>query len=288
MLKVNSRTSTIALLAAFAIVTAPVLIAQATPVATADTYVPTLTFDVATIRESPREGGGIQVKVNNPPHASKLELTNFTGKALLQLAYGFGTPVVGGPDWLSDTYFTVEAKSDHTVDEQLAKLSDDNARLEKQHMLQVLLADRLQLKSHFETKETSVYALGLAKGGSKLKETKVDPADPDPSKPAGALGPDVKAHGGAQGLQFDVQRMTTKAVAAMLTSQLTSPIIDQTGLTGTYDFTLQIGRDWSSTNPESWPDIFTAIQEQLGLKLDSTKASIPNLIIDHIEKPSAN
>ena len=277
MPKLNLHTPTITLCVAAFALAAPNLSAQALPAATtpaaADTYVPTLTFDVATIRESPREQGGIQVKVNNPLHSSKLEMTNMTGKALLQMAYGFGTPVVGGPDWLADTFFTVEAKSDHAVDEQLAKLSDDNAKLEKQHMLEVLLTDRLQLKSHFETKETSVYALVLAKGGSKMHETKVEPADPDPSKPAGAQGADVKARGGAQGLQFDVQRMSTKAVAAMLTSQVTTPIVDRTGLTGIYDFTLQMGGAWSATNPEGWPDIFTAIQEQLGLKLESTKAN---------------
>jgi uncharacterized protein (TIGR03435 family) len=254
-----------------------------------ETYVPTLTFDVASIRESPPMDGSLRVNVNNPPHASRFEVTNFTAKSLLQMAYGFGVPISGGPDWLTQTYFTVQAKSDHSVDEQLAKLTDDQAKLEKQHMLQVLLADRLHLKVHFETKESSVYALVIAKGGSKLHETKVEPTDPDqPKLPVGAQGPDVKANGGRLGLEFNAQRFSTKALAALLSSQIQSPVVDQTGLTGSYDFVLQMGREWSAGNPDSWPSVFTAVQEQLGLKLESTKAAVPNLIIDHIETPSAN
>jgi uncharacterized protein (TIGR03435 family) len=77
-------------------------------------------------------------------------------------------------------------------------------------------------------------------------------------------------------------------VTALLSSQLEQPVIDRSGLTGYFDFTLQIGREWSASNPEGWPDILTAVQDQLGLKLDRVRATIPVLVIDHIEKPTAN
>lgn len=255
--------------------------------ALAPDYVPTMTFDVATVRESDvAQRNGVRVGVVSPPHSCKFSASNFPAKALLQAAFGFGTPVLGGPDWVGDHFFTIEGKCDHSVDEQLAKLTDDQARLEKQHMLQALLADRFHLKAHVENKESSVYAITIAKGGSKLHETKVDD---DPTHPSLAnSGVDVQAHGGAQGLEFVAHAASMKAIAAMITSQIETPIVDHSGLSGYYDFTLQFGRPWSANNPDSWPDVFTAVQEQLGLKLESTKAVIPVIVIDHIEMPSAN
>ena len=256
-------------------------------------YVPTLTFDVATIRESAPVERSLRVGVLNPIHSSKFEATNFTGKSLLQLAYGFGTPISGGPDWLGDRYYNVQAKSDPATDEKLARLTDDQARAEKAHMLQVLLTERMALKSHLETRESSVYALVVGKNGSKLHEAKAAaaPADSDPAHPSAtpsAASADVRASGGPQGLQFTVSNSTARAIAAMIVSQINAPVLDRTGLTGNYQFVLQFGRDWSAGNPESWPDLFTAVQEQLGLKLEPVKAAIPVLILDHIEPPSAN
>jgi uncharacterized protein (TIGR03435 family) len=268
----------------------PHAIAQAPPPAsaTAPDYVPTMTFDVATVRESaPNQGNGVRVGVVSPPHSCKFSATNFPAKALLQFAFGYGTPVLGGPDWLNDHYFTVEGRCDHSADDQLAKLTDDQARLEKQHMMQAFLADRFHLKAHPENKESSVYRMTIAKGGSKLHETKVDSDDPSHPTPANT-GVDVQAHGGAQGLQFVVHAGSMKSLAAMITTQTETPIVDNTGLTGYYDFTFQFGRPWSANNPDGWPDIFTAVQEQLGIKLDSTKTVIPVLVIDHMELPSAN
>lgn len=257
------------------------------PAAAADgpAYIPTLTFDVASIREIDATADrSLHVAVKSPPHASQFEVSNFTMKSLIQMAYGFGTPISGGPDWLSSLYFSVQAKSDTATDERLARLPDEQARLEKLHMIQTLLVERMGLKGHWETKETSVYALVIAKNGPKLNAVKADPDHPASAN----TGADVKASGSRQGIQFIADGSSTKAIAAMLVSQLNMPVVDKTGLTGAYKFTLQFGREWSASDPDGWPDIFTAVQEQLGLKLESTKAAIPVLIIDHIEPPSAN
>jgi len=282
LLRSTLRTATVALVAS-----CPFAAACAQTPAAPD-YVATLTFDVASVRESqPTQNNGVRVGVVSPPHSCKFTATNMPAKGLLQAAYGFGTPVLGGPDWLNDHYFTVDAKCDHSIDEKMAKLTDDQSTAEKRHMLQALLADRFHLKGHTEIKESSVYALSIAKGGPKLHEVKVDTDDPNHVTPANT-GVDVQAHGGAQGLEFVVRAASMKAVAGMLTSQVETPVVDHTGLPGYYDFTLQFGRPWSSNNPESWPDISTAVQEQLGLKLDSIRAPIEVFVIDHMEMPSAN
>jgi uncharacterized protein (TIGR03435 family) len=99
---------------------------------------------------------------------------------------------------------------------------------------------------------------------------------------------DITAHGSRHGLELDGAHASIRAIVGTLSSMVQAPVIDQTGLTGAYNFTLQIGRDWSANDPDSWPSIFTAVQEQLGLKLEAIHESIPNLVIDHITKPTEN
>ena len=79
-----------------------------------------------------------------------------------------------------------------------------------------------------------------------------------------------------------------RAVAGVLSAMVEAPVVDKTGLTGIYNYTLQFGRDWSDHDPDSWPSIFTAVEEQLGLKLESVHESVPNLVIDQITKPTEN
>jgi uncharacterized protein (TIGR03435 family) len=79
-----------------------------------------------------------------------------------------------------------------------------------------------------------------------------------------------------------------RAICGALSSMVEAPVVDQTGLTGTYDYKLQFGREWSANDPDSWPSIFTAVQEQLGLKLEAVHESVPNLMVDHIAKPTEN
>jgi uncharacterized protein (TIGR03435 family) len=270
-------------LALLALLTAATLAPAQAPAPAATDYVPTLTFDLASIRET--EGvnaGGLRVGVNSPAHKSLFETTNFTIKGLIQIAYGFDMPLSGGPDWLTDRYYNIQAKSDAAVDAQMAKMTDEQSKLEKQHMIKVMLAERFNFKAHTEIKDSSVYVLSQAKGGSKLTPVKVDPEHPPVNNNQ------VQGSGGAQGLQLTSSSYSPTAMAAMLSTQLEAPVVDHTGLTGFYSFTLQIGRDWSASNPQGWPDILTAVQEQLGLKLERTRLPVPVLIIDHIDKPSAN
>ena len=253
-------------------------------------YKPTLAFDIATIRPAEREGRRLSVGVDSPPHASHFQANSVTLRILIQIAYGFGPiQVVGGPDWLDSGYYKVEAKSDHSVDEQLAKLTDAEARLEKIHMLQSLLTDRMHLKAHWETREGRAYDLILAKGGAKLHPTPV-PAGTDgqPATVAGALGPAVSASGSRHGIEMQCRRFNMHALTMLLASQLHMPVIDKTGLDGTYDFTLQYAHEYDASDPEAFPSLSTAVQEQLGLKLDSSRGAVDTLVIDHVDPPTEN
>lgn len=137
-------------------------------------YAPTLKFDVTSIRRcSP---GLSRNSFQSPLHSGSLAANGVWVAQLIGAAYGvdYRSQIFGGPDWVqavrsNDIRFNVQAKSDSTTDDRLAKLSDDLAKLEKEHMLQALLEDRFGLKAHFETREAPAYALTISKGGTKLE-----------------------------------------------------------------------------------------------------------------------
>jgi uncharacterized protein (TIGR03435 family) len=258
----------------------------------ADAYVPTLTFDVASIRESP-ESDSYTVGGFDPAHSSVAKFTNNTAMDLIAIAYGMRwAQIEGAPDWVKSTRYMVEAKSDIATEERLAKLSDEEARAEKQHMLQMLLADRFQLTVKWQTQEGTIYNLVVARDGPKMS-TKLEP----PTKEQielfrGAPVPPLYQHGdGRLGYEYIAHGATTGMVAMMAASQMGSNVVDKTGLAGKYDFALRYSGTVPGTgsrDPDAWPLLITALPEQLGLKLEPAKGPIQELVIEHIERPSAN
>lgn len=262
-------------------------------------YVPTLKFDVTSVRECVPEqcGNGF----DSPPHNGRLLATGFWAAQLIGFAYGidYRVQVLGGPDWVkmarsNDVRFDVQATSDSATDDKLARLSDDQANLEKRHMLQALLADRFGLRAHMETRQEPAFALTVAKNGPKLLKG----ATPPP-RPEGKTGPwpapieserdprgmSVVAHGASIGGE------SNRDLAGWLQFYLGKRVIDQTGISGTYNFTLQFHGTLSDMQPEDdsmWLPVETAIREQLGLELKNTKAPQQVLVIDHIEMPTPN
>ena len=257
------------------------------------TYAPTLTFDVASIHEIQPAGDSPSWAIGliSPLHSCQFQARAHTVKVLLALAYGF-TPfeISGAPDWIDTSLYNVDAKCDHSVDQQFARFTDDQAKLEKEHMLQALLADRFHLKAHWESKQANVYALELANpnAGSKLEPAKVEAVDPSipNAPPPETPGPDIQNHMDAHGHVMTVRYLTTKGMAGLLGAMLQGTVEDKTGLPGRYDFTLQY--TYQSTDADSYPTLTTAIQEQLGLKLERTRGPVDALVIDHIEKPTEN
>jgi len=255
-------------------------------------YVPTLTFDVASIRQSV-EADSYLVSGSFSPHSSSLRVTNFDVMNLLAMAYGARwDQILGMPDW--HAMFNIQAKSDSTADERLATLSKDEERLEQQHMMQVLLADRFKLKVHWETRQGPTYNLVVSKNGPKMHEAKSEPPSPEEIRAWGDKPfPHLYQQGDSRvGFDFIAHGCSMEDIADMLAEQFGHPVSDKTGLTSKYDFTLRYHgtrlSDRSADDMDPVPPLETAIQNQLGLKLEPAKGSVQFLVIDHIEKPSVN
>jgi len=238
-------------------------------------------FDVVSIKPSKPGSVGSDSTFN----ANTFTARNSTLKSLLEYdAYGIpGPQIIGIPPALTNAAFDIEAKVDPSAIAQMRSLGSENYNLQSQRLVQKLLADRFKLAVHFETRQLPVYALVVAKGGPKLQDAK---------------NPSAGAHRTARTGQLKAEGVTTADLAQSLTRILSTElgriVIDQTGLTGKYDLTLKWTPDTSpppmlNGEPDtSAPSIFTAIQEQLGLKLESTKAPASVLVIDHAEMPSLN
>jgi uncharacterized protein (TIGR03435 family) len=210
-----------------------------------------------------------------------------TLKGLIGTAYRIqGFRISGGPGWIDTERYDVDGKADDP------KADFDQLRL----MLRSLLEDRFGLKVHRETRTTAVYALVVDKNGPKIKPS-ADQLSPDvhgPSAPGSAL----PNHGA---LRFGPGSVIGNAVqlsffcSGFLSDATERVVIDRTKLTGRYDIKLHWAPDESAANSlgnsnagDSGPSIFTAVLEQLGLRLESTKAPVEVLVIDHAEKPDAN
>jgi uncharacterized protein (TIGR03435 family) len=241
---------------------------------------PAPTFDVASIHLSPPSSDGHH-HIYNDPHASLFRTGNLSLRDLIQYAYALPkSQILGGPDWLDSTMFDIDAKSDPSVDTQLHALSDDEARSRKRLMVQALLIDRFALTTHTETRQLPLFDLVLAKGGPKFQ-------------PNNAVGNTIDS--GNTRLHVSGTDNTVAVLARELSQVLGRVVLDQTGLTGRYDLKLRWTPDNSPTpmlngapDPNPPPDIFTALQEQLGLKLESSRGPVPVLVIDHVAMPSEN
>ena len=153
-------------------------------------------------------------------------------------------------------------------------------------MFQTMLEDRFHLKVHRETKELSSYDLVVGKGGSKLKTAEPDSKITVDGKPIRAGTGAVS--GGEDGLHLVGKGASMEQLVGSLGGMLHAPVRDHTGLAGLFDYNVVFSRDDNPAELSSQPFLTTAIEEELGLKLEKSKGSFEVLVIDHIEKPSAN
>jgi uncharacterized protein (TIGR03435 family) len=233
-------------------------------------------FEVATIKPSKPDEKGNAILVRG----GQFSTINTTLLSLVEFAYDVqANQVVGGPDWMASEKFDLAAKPD-----------TPGAPSDKQWkgMLQKLMADRFQLKFHREKKEMSAYVLAVAKNGPKLTKS-----EGDPNGLPGLFFHDLG--------QLYVQNATMEDFTHLMQSAvLDRPVVDQTGIKGRWNFVLKWTPDESqfgglgmkvpppSNAADAPPPLFTAIQEQIGLKLEAMKAPVEVLVLDHVEKPSAN
>jgi uncharacterized protein (TIGR03435 family) len=249
-------------------------------------------YDVASIKKYVPDGSPMMVKWGAT--ANGFVATHMTLKSLVCFAYDVNSyQVSGGPNWSESDMYDVNAKMDDSTIEVLRKLDSAQARQTQKQMLQALLADRFRLSIHRETRQLPIYALIVLKGGHKMHS-----AAPDDAYPNGFKGIDGKSGKGIMRMRLDgngstitAQGVTVKQLVDQLSGSLDALVQDQTGLTGSFDFTLRYAPDElqnASNSDASAPSIFTALQEQLGLKLESRKGPVEVLIIDHVERPSEN
>jgi uncharacterized protein (TIGR03435 family) len=204
---------------------------------------------------------------------------NCTLEYLIEQAYDILPFQISGPNWVHEDRFDLEARPPASSKSSRSNPSNDKLppNDEQRQMLQVLLADRFALKYHKETREATVYLLTRNKKDLKLQ----------PSKDADAYPWAGSARGGAPFAQGIAGTNITMALfAKRLSAALGHPVLDQTGIEGSFDFK----SDYIADNPQD-PDIVASILtsiQGLGLKLESGKGPVETIVIDHAEKPSAN
>jgi len=208
-------------------------------------------------------------------------------KLLIMNAYGLQhSEIMGGPDWINSDRYEIDAKA------------EDNAnRGRLMLMLQSLLEDRFQIRAHRETRETPVYALVVDKKGPRLappKEIACPDADtPAPPSRSGAAAPpcgQMRISASPSGVRMEGSRVPVSELVRLLAVVLNQPILDRTNLGGTFDILLQFIDEvpGGPLSDSPGPTVFMALQEQLGLKLESAKGPVEFLVIDHVERPTAN
>lgn len=181
--------------------------------------------------------------------------------------------VPGLPGWAHSDRFDVDAVMDEASYAALQKLPQEESDEQHNRMLQKILADRFKLAIHTETKVQPVYALVVAKGGAKLK-----PAE-------------ANKEGGLSSWDKGLVTMQSAPISMLLFSlsdTLDREVVDKTGLTGLYTIKLKWTPDEDQGKPDAGPTLFTAIEEQLGLKFKATKGPVTVYVVDHAEKPEVN
>jgi uncharacterized protein (TIGR03435 family) len=235
------------------------------------------TFEVSTIKPASPDAPGMSFRFVG---ARRFTANNHTLKECIGYAYNLTPALIpGGPPWIeADRYDIVGETPGETKPPQAQILL----------MFQALLADRFKLQFHREQKETTVYNLVVAKSGSKIRESSAGPDAP----------PGLLIEGSNRGALLPARNATMAGFASLLQRVvLDRPVIDKTGLTSRYDFTLEWSLEGTrqgrgaplptGSDVDNIPNIFTSIQ-QLGLRLEPAKGLVDVLIIDRAERPDAN
>jgi|HubBroStandDraft_5_1064220.scaffolds.fasta_scaffold167156_1 uncharacterized protein (TIGR03435 family) len=237
-----------------------------------------LEFDVVSVR--PNHSGSESMDNGSAPMDDGWHMTNMPLEDMVQWAFGLflGDEITGLPEWAKHERYDVTAKVSDGDVAAFRKVIDP---VQRAPMLQKILVDRFHLKYHYDLKALPVYALVVGKNGVRM--TEIQP---------GLDANGMKFGGGRQVGRGLIRSMgqPMKPLVNQLSIELKRPVVDRTGLKGFYNFTLR----WTPEDgapPEgdvAAPSIFTAVQEELGLKLEPAKAPVQVLVIDNLERPSEN
>lgn len=224
-------------------------------------------FDVVTVKPTPPEerSQGFQIR------GSHVKLVRETVQSMIMFAYGVhGRQIVDAPGWVSTDTFDVDGVPDVEGEPSFPQF---------QGLVKQLLASRFGLRTHGSKREISYYALRLAAGGAKVQKS----ASPE------AESPDQTGDGGPGGQTMKFTNNSMDEFALGMQYFTDRPMVNETGLAGRYDFTLQWMPDQMKVqNAETAPGLFTAVREQLGLELKPAKAPVSVMVVDAVERPGAN
>lgn len=237
-------------------------------------------FEVVSIKRSDSTAAGSSIGV---APGGIFKGRNATVGMLIGIAYNVREfQVSGGPGWMNTEGYDIEAKGNGPAVTELDLMKMPEAQRNEfqrqmQARLRALLADRFQLRVHQATKEMPIYALTVAKSGLKMTKSTEGPS------PQSGLGMRRNAEGKSE--MTGMQATLENQLVPVLSSVVGRTVMDRTGLQSTFDFTLTFARDLTDNDG---PSIFTALEEQLGLKLDSQKGPVEMIVIDRVEHASAN
>jgi len=237
-------------------------------------------FEVASVK--PNNSGANSSSVDTQPNG-RLVFTNETVRVMIERAYQLQPfQVIGAPDWTATARFDIMAKAPEGV--RFTPPAPGEPPPPQLLMLRSLLAERFKLKVHTEKRETTMYALVMARPdralGPRLSKTDRKCDGPGAGPPTcGLIAGDGEIQGGAQ---------TIARFASQLSRRLGRVINDETQLPGNYDFSLRYATDVNGAADQNFPSAETALQEQLGLRLETRRVPSDVLVIDHIERPSEN
>lgn len=233
-------------------------------------------FEVASIRQNTDPGG--RNHIWNDPHNGEFRTGNAPLKMVIEYAYRMPqNQVIGAPAWVDSTKFDIEAKSSADVNAALAKMDGAAAGEAKRAMVRRLLEDRFGLVTHRETREMPVFDLVVAKGGPKFEKSDLQ---------------GTTVNEGRDYLDAIGSNDTLALLCESLGKRIGRVVVNKTGMDGRYKLSLK----WTPedvaaagrSGPDAPPDLFTAIQEQLGLKLEPAKGQVPVLVIDKLAMPTGN
>jgi uncharacterized protein (TIGR03435 family) len=232
-------------------------------------------FAVATVKLNDTGSGSIRLSIRD----DVLQATNIQLNSLIETAFDIRRDqIVGLPHWAQVNHYDVVAKVVDMTPEQLRGLSGDQRRA----MLQHLLEQRFNLKTHVESRTLPLLKLTVAKDGIKFSEWQKPAEGQDGKKGSMSVSNEVMT---AIGVPME-------NLVRFLASQTHMPVVDETGLKGNYSFNLKWQRDEegsaSGLHDQALPTIYAALPEQLGLKLESAKGPVDVLVVDHVEEPTEN
>ena len=265
-----------------------------------DDRTPLPSFEVASIKPGdPSERG----RGFGSPDPSQFRVINMTARGMVEFVYGLKDfQLIGGPDWAKSKIYTINAKVEDSIAKSMQGMSRQERQRQQRMMLHSLLIDRFKLRTTHTTQIEPEYALVAAKGGPKLTPTTwVAPAPGAPGTQAvPGKGPHLLLNNGS----ISAVNQPVSGLADLLAFMPEIEghlVVDHTGITGNYDYTVKFssealdrkfaqeaGAPPPANADDSGPSIFTALEEQLGLKLEMTKGPVEIYTIDHIEEPSAN